>query len=121
MLAQIPSLPFGNAICYSGYRTGQSPITQSYPSYAEIVADLRILAPHWQYLRLYDCSRHAELVLEAIQREGFNFKVMLGADVEAEQSNPDCPWGAEYNDETLNVNRMANDAQIARQSRHSAP
>lgn len=114
MLAQIPGLPFGNAICYSGYRAGQSPVTQQYPSYAEIVADLQILAPHWQYLRLYDCSRHAELVLEAIRREGFAFKVMLGADVEAEQSNPECPWGAEYSAEELSANCEANDTQIAR-------
>ncbi len=111
---QTPNLPFGNAICYSGYRAGQSPVTQTYPAYDEIVADLQILAQHWHYLRLYDCSRHAELVLEAIRREGFDFKIMLGADVEAEQNNPHCPWGADYSDEVLTNNRAANNAQIAR-------
>jgi len=47
---------FGSAICYSGYRRDQSPQTGSFPSYAEICEDLAILDPHWQYLRIYDCS-----------------------------------------------------------------
>ena len=80
----------------------------------EIVADLHILSAHWQYLRLYDCSEHAKLVLRAIRTEGFAFKIMLGADVEAEQSNPECPWGADYPNAVLATNRAANDAQIDR-------
>ena len=58
-------IKFGNAICYSGYREEQSPLNQTYPSYEQICEDLGILEGNWQYLRLYDCSRHAELVLEA--------------------------------------------------------
>ena len=33
----------GNAICYSGYREAQSPITQDYPSYEQVCEDLKIL------------------------------------------------------------------------------
>jgi exo-beta-1,3-glucanase (GH17 family) len=105
---------FGNAVCYSGYREGQSPLDQAYPSYPEVVEDLKLLQGHWDYLRLYDCSRHADLVLRAIREEGLDFKVMLGADVGAEVSNPGCPWGGDYPEHELQANRRANDAQIER-------
>ncbi|MDH5626783.1 MAG: glycosyl hydrolase family 17 protein [Candidatus Krumholzibacteria bacterium] len=107
-------IEFGNAICYSGYREGQSPLTRTYPSYDEIREDLRILDQHWQYLRLYDCTRHAELVLEVIRDEGLDLRVMLGADMRAEQSNPNCPWGAEFDEAQLIANRSANDEEIDR-------
>lgn len=104
----------GNAICYSGYREGQSPITGDFPTYDQVREDLGILAANWKYLRLYDCSRHAEIVLEVIRRESLDFKVMLGADMRAEMSNPNCPWGADYDDETLSANRRANVEEIDR-------
>ena len=104
-------LEHGNAICYSGYREGQCP-GQVYPSYDEIKEDLKILAKNWQYLRLYDASPHAETVLQVIADEALEFQVMLGVDMGAEMSNPHCPWGAEFSDETLAQNRRANDAQV---------
>ena len=107
-------IEFGNAICYSGYRDGQSPHTHTYPSHDEIREDLLILASNWKYLRLYDASRHAELVLQVIEEEGLDFKVMLGSDLGAEVSNPNCPWGADYTDRQLAKNRRANSAQINR-------
>jgi exo-beta-1,3-glucanase (GH17 family) len=102
----------GNAICYSGYREGQSPREGVYPSYEEIREDLQILSKNWKYLRLYDCSPHAEIVLDVITRESLNFKVMLGVDLAAEMSNPHCPWGAEFSDEVLAANRLYNSDQI---------
>lgn len=102
----------GNAICYSGYREGQSPQAGIYPSYAEISEDLNILANNWKFLRLYDCSPHAETVLEVIRRERLDFKVMLGLDMAAEMSNWNCPWGAEYSEEILSANRQANSRQV---------
>lgn len=105
---------FGNAICYSGYREGQSPIEQTFPSYEQVAQDLKILDANWQYLRIYDCSRHADLVLEVIRQEKLDFKVMLGADVAAEINNPDCPWGAEHPENVLITNRQANSDQIDR-------
>ena len=94
---------FDNAICYSGYRDGQSPHDGHFPTYEQIFEDLRLLAPHWKYLRLYDCGPHARTVLKVIRNEGLDLKVMLGADMAAELSNPDCPWGADFDADTLFV------------------
>lgn len=104
-------LGHGNAICYSGYRDGQSPLDGTYPSRDEVREDLFILAKNWAFLRLYDCSPHAETVLEVIESEALRFKVMLGMDMAAEISNPHCPWGAEFSDEVLDANRRHNGEQ----------
>jgi exo-beta-1,3-glucanase (GH17 family) len=104
----------GNAICYSGYREGQNPGTGVYPSYKEIQEDLLILAENWKYLRLYDCSKHAETVLQVIRDEAMSFRVMLGCDMAAEVSNPQCPWGADFDEETLANNRQHNSDEIDR-------
>ena len=109
-----PLFPHGNAICYSGYRAGQNPRTNHYPSHAEVEEDLLILDKHWDYLRIYDASRHAEIVLEVIERRGLDFKVMLGLDFAAEVSNPECPWGGEFDEATLVANRRSNDEQVDR-------
>ena len=105
-------IPYGNAICYSGYRENQSPQDNSFPSYEEVCEDLKILDHNWQYLRVYDCSQHAELVLQAIDSEGFDFKVMLGVDMRAEVSNPGCPWDANFSDEQLIQNQKENSDEI---------
>ena len=114
MVRDIPELEFANAICYSGYRLDQSPHSGVYPNYEQVREDLLILDSHWTYLRLYDCSRHAEIVLDVIEREKLEFKVMLGLDMGAEVSNPHCPWGADFSDETLAQNRAANEAEVTR-------
>lgn len=98
----------GSAICYSGYRKGQSPDSQIYPSYEQIKEDLLILHGRWDYLRLYDCSQHAETVLEVIRKENLSFKVMLGAYIAAERNNFGCPWGAVYTEEELTRNKADN-------------
>ena len=72
-------LPRGNAICYSGYRAGQSPDSRIYPSLEQIREDLHLLVRHWQLLRLYDCSTHAERVLQVIREDRLPLRVMLGA------------------------------------------
>ena len=100
------------AICYSGYRSGQSPVTGIYPSYDEVKEDLMILEPHWDMIRIYDCSEHANLVLRAITNESLNLNVMLGVDLRAEINNPGCPWGGIYTDDELESNRNHNDAEI---------
>lgn len=113
-MSDLSQLAHGNAICYSGYRHGQSPVSGIFPSYDEVREDLLILAENWKYLRLYDCSRHADLVLDAIEREALPFKVMLGVDMAAEMSNPHCPWGAEFSDETLAANQQKNTQEVNR-------
>lgn len=101
----------GKAICYSGFREGQRP-GGIVPSYEEIKEDLLMLHNNWQYLRLYDCDPHAETVLEVIQKEKFNFKIMLGAYVVAEANNYGCPWGGTYSEEQLQNNKLINLKQI---------
>ena len=107
-------LPAGNAICYSGYREGQSPDTRVYPSIDQIREDLHILAPHWRLLRVYDCSPHAERVLQVIREDKLPMRVMLGAYLAAEASNPGCPWGGEHSEAKLEANRRENAAELER-------
>ncbi|MBT8449286.1 MAG: glycosyl hydrolase, partial [Gammaproteobacteria bacterium] len=103
------------AICYSGFREGQSPATQTFPSYEEIKEDLLILQPHWRYLRLYDCDQHAETVIEVIKNEGLDFQLMLGAYIEAEMNNFGCPWGGgHYTEDEIAANIERNEAKIAK-------
>ena len=108
------TLPQGNAICYSGYREGQDPNQKLYPSAAEIREDLHLLARHWQLLRLYDCSLHAERVLQVIREDGLPFQVMLGAYLGAEVDNPGCPWGGTYTEGQLVANQRENVAEVGR-------
>ncbi len=68
----------GNAIAYSGYRTGQSPKTDVRPSQEQVEEDLRILARNWRLIRVYSPDRHGEDVLEIIRRENLDLRVMLG-------------------------------------------
>jgi exo-beta-1,3-glucanase (GH17 family) len=105
---------YDRAICYSGYREGQSPRDGTYPSYAQIHEDLRILAGRWKYLRLYDPGPHAETVLRVIRDQQMDFRVMLGIDLAAETSNPNCPWGGMYSHRQLADNLASNRASITR-------
>jgi exo-beta-1,3-glucanase (GH17 family) len=110
-MAQV--IPYEPAICYSGFRAGQNPGTGVYPSYDEVREDLLILQRRWRYLRLYDVDPHAETVLEVIAREQLDMRLMLGAYIEAEASNPHCPWGGGvYSDEQLAANAERNQARI---------
>lgn len=104
----------GRAICYSGFREGQQP-GGKYPSYAEVREDLMLLHGHWKYLRLFDTDRHAETVLEVIQRENLDFRVMLGAYIEAEMNNFNCPWNSGvYTEAQLEANAISNERKISR-------
>ena len=102
------------AICYSGFRDGQSPDVGVFPSPAEIASDFEILQGHWDALRLYACDVHTERVLAVIREQGFAFKVMLGAYIAAEISNPNCPWGGEYPASVLRDNKRSNQAELER-------
>jgi exo-beta-1,3-glucanase (GH17 family) len=108
------ALPSSPAICYSGYRHGQSPTDRAYPSIEEICEDLAILHKHWRVLRLYDCSVHAERVLEVIRREGFHFQVMLGAYLGPEANNFGCPWGGVYSEQHLEASIAENSLELER-------
>ncbi len=102
----------GRGICYSGFRHGQYPGGAA-PTYEEVKEDLLILQSKWKYLRLYDCDRHALTVLDVIRKEKMDFKVMLGIFIEAEQNNPNCPWGGGvFPDKQLEANRELNEGKI---------
>ncbi len=114
MLHNRAALPQGNAICYSGYRDGQSPGQRLYPSVAQIREDLHLLARHWSLIRLYDCTPHAERVLQVIREDGLPLRVLLGAWLEAEMNNFGCPWGGTHDEATLEANARLNDAECER-------
>jgi len=106
-------LNFEKAICYSGFRAGQSPEAKVYPTYEQVKEDLLILSKQWTYLRMYDCDPHAETVLNVIRDENLNLKIMLGAYIEAEISNELCPWdGGNYTEQQLDINKKSNLAKI---------
>ncbi|MES2714755.1 MAG: glycosyl hydrolase family 17 protein [Pseudomonadota bacterium] len=107
-------LPTGPAICYSGYRDGQNPGDKIYPSLDQIREDLAILRKHWALLRLYDCSLHAERVLQVIEQDRLPFQVMLGAYLGPEMNNAGCPWGGTYTDAQLDASRAENSAELDR-------
>ncbi len=104
----------GRAICYSGFRDGQRP-GEKYPSYQEVKEDLMLLQGKWKHLRLFDCDNHAATVLKVIETERLDFRIMLGAYIEAEVNNPDCPWGGGvYEEEKLLKNRLLNEMRVQR-------
>lgn len=113
-LSATVTLPYTKAICYSGYRDGQSPDSDVLPSYEEIKQDLRMLEGRWKSLRLYASDTHSKMVLDVINKEDMPFDVMLGAYIIAELSNPECPWGAEYTAEQLQKNKEHNQTEITK-------
>ena len=113
-MKQDATLAYKSAICYSGFRDGQSPDTGLFPSKEQIASDLALLEGRWKALRLYACDLHSQRVLEVIDEQNLDFRVMLGAYIGAEQSNPECPWGGEYPSQILKANRLRNQEEIAR-------
>lgn len=72
----------GNGISFSAYRDGQSPEGAA-PSEAEVLADLRLVAPYWNLIRMYDITPATEHVLRVIRREKLPFRAIVGAWVTA--------------------------------------
>lgn len=103
----------GKAICYSGFRGDQRP-GWLYPTYDQIKEDLLLIAPHWNYIRLYDVDVHADTVLEVIRHENLPLKVYLGAYIDAEMNNFGCPWGGHYAEEQLTANMNNNVKKMER-------
>lgn len=107
-------LQYGKAICYSGYRKDQSPIDQTYPSYFEILEDLKILEKDFDYIRMYDASEHCKMTLDVIKYEKINLKVLIGIDLLGEISNSNCSWGGTYTDEEISKHIEYNQNQLNR-------
>lgn len=106
-------IPFGRAICYSGYREGQSPKT-AVPSLEEIRQDLMILVDEgYQYLRLYDPNLHAERVLQLITEEALPLKCIVGIDSDPEENNANCPFETQdLSEQQLRQNIARNDGEV---------
>ncbi len=106
-------LKYGKAICYSGYRQGQSPRTEV-PTREQIEEDLEILVKEgYQYIRMYDPNLHARRALKIIREKKLPLKCMIGIDSEPEENNPECPFvKQEYTKEELARNRERNDGEV---------
>lgn len=105
---------WGRAICYSGYRQGQSPQNATYPTYEQIKEDLTLLNElGFKYLRMYDPISYAEETCKVIRDCGFNMQLMLGPGLISEVNNPGCPWNqTSYSDEELKERAKRNDRNI---------
>ena len=87
----------GNGVCFSPYRDGQSP-SGALPGEADILADLQLVVPYWQLLRMYDSNPVSERTLALIDREKLPLRLLLGV------------WIAPENDAEA---RAANEKQVA--------
>jgi exo-beta-1,3-glucanase (GH17 family) len=78
------------SICYSGYRTGQSPDEGTFPSVEQIREDLQLLDHDgYRYLRLFDSGTHAQRVLEAVTDQKVILGVWIGKDEAANRAEID--------------------------------
>lgn len=109
-----------NAVCYSGFRTGQHPDRGNgakNPSEEEVLEDLQILdKAGFKLIRLYDCGENTQLVLEVIKKHKLNTKVLQGIWLKAELSNHlSCAWlTAPIPENELINNKKSNSEEIQR-------
>ena len=105
---------WGRAVCYSGYREGQSPLTCTYPTYEQIVEDIKIIDENgFKYIRMYDPISYAEMTCQVIKDLGVNIKLMLGPGLISEVNNPGCPWMQKnFSEEELKERAAHNDKNI---------
>ena len=114
----LAGLPMG--VAYSGFRHGQHPDRgdgATNPSDTEILDDLKILARNSNFglIRLYDSQANSAAALRLIQANKLKLKVMLGAWLSAEVSNPHCPWlKTPIPQEILDANKIKNQKEIER-------
>lgn len=104
---------YGKAICYSGYRRGQSPMTVV-PSKEEIAEDLMILVKEgYKYIRMYDPNEHARRALTVIRENNLPMKALVGIDSMNEINNPGCPWDNQnFSEEELLAHKERNDGEL---------
>lgn len=107
-------MEWARAICYSGYREGQSPQTCTYPTYEQIKEDIKILYNMgFKYIRMYDPIVYSEMTCQVIRDMKYDMQMMLGPDLISEVNNPNCPWlKTNYSDEELKARAKRNDANI---------
>ena len=108
-----------NAVCYSGFRTGQHPDRgegAKNPTDEQILEDLQIISKNFSLIRLYDSGENSATVLRLLQEHKINIKVMLGIWLNAELSNHlSCAWLTEpIPQSTLDLNKLENAREIKR-------
>lgn len=108
------------AICYSGFRSGQHPDRGQgaiNPSEDNILEDLQILIKAgFKIIRQYDCGENSQLVLEVIKKNQLELKVLQGIWLKAELSNHlSCAWLTEaIPQKELESNKASNLEEIQR-------
>jgi exo-beta-1,3-glucanase (GH17 family) len=105
-------------ICYSGFRHGQHPDRGDgavNPGDQEILEDLGLLNRNGNFnlIRLYDSGANSEAVLRLVETHHFKMKVVLGAWLDAEMVNTNCPWlPRPPSPQVLAANRLKNAKEI---------
>ena len=104
---------YEKAICYSGYRLGQSP-KGTVPTKEQIEEDIELLYKDgYRYLRMYDPNMHARRVLEVIHEKHLPIKCMIGIDSDPEVNNLNCPFDKQnYSAAALAAHIARNDAEL---------
>ena len=77
----------GNAVAYGPYREGQAPGAKG-PSDAELLADLQIIANHWNMIRLYGADGDTRRIVRLIDKHELPIKVIQGIWLEPEENDP---------------------------------
>ncbi len=84
------------AVCYSGYRVGQNPNLNVFPSEAQVKEDLDLLVrANYSFLRLFDATQHAATVLKVITDNHFDIKLQLGVWIKGPKATQDAANQAE--------------------------
>ncbi|MEO0054980.1 MAG: hypothetical protein RLZZ50_927 [Verrucomicrobiota bacterium] len=74
-----PAVWSRKAVSYSGFRSGQSPVTGVLPGREEIWEDLNLLRDAgFGLIRVYGSGGHGRDVVETIAKEGLDIRVQLG-------------------------------------------
>ncbi|BET66408.1 hypothetical protein ASA1KI_13260 [Opitutales bacterium ASA1] len=78
LVAEIDGRWIGNGVSFSPYRRGQAP-GGAMPSADEILEDLRIVARHWNFIRMYSTTENAAPTLRLIREHRLPLRMILGA------------------------------------------
>lgn len=97
----------GNAIAYGPHRDGQAPGGPD-PSRAELLEDLRLIARHWNLIRVYGTLGPAPDILALIREERLPIRVVLGVWLDPEERRDSSGVVLE----TFPEARRANGAQV---------
>ena len=113
-----------SAVCYSGFRTGQHPDRgdgAKNPTKEQVLEDLQIINKKmgFKLIRLYDSGKNSEMVLQLIQENKLDIKVMLGIWLNAELSaHETCAWLTEpIPQNELDQNKIVNQKELEKGKR----